>query len=138
MYVKLTQVPGFQLKAIADWAHKCVTPGSMIFSDGLACFGAGTQADCFHKSTVEADRKLKDVLELQCINTVLGNLKTSLSGSYYSFGFSKYASQYLGAFDYRFNRRVNLKVLPSRLLVAAALCGPHSLRSILGMAEAHC
>jgi len=56
-------------------------------------------------------------------NTVLGNLKTSLSGSYHSFGFSKYAEQYLGAFAYRFNRRFDLETLAQRLLVAAAKCG---------------
>jgi ISXO2-like transposase domain/Transposase zinc-ribbon domain len=138
LYTKLTPVPGFQLKAIADWAHKCVTPGSTIFSDGLACFAAVTQADCLHESTVVAGRKPKDVPELQWVNTVLGNLKTSLSGSYHSFDFSKYARQYLGAFAYRFNRRFNLKALPNRLLVAAALCRPRSLIWIRGVAEAPC
>jgi hypothetical protein len=41
------------------------------------------------ESTVVAGRKPKDVPQLQWINTVFGNLKTSLSGSYHSFGFRK-------------------------------------------------
>ena len=57
------------------------------------------------------------------MNTVLGNLKTSLSGAYHSFGFSEYAERYLGASAYRSNRRFDLHALPNRLLVAAALCG---------------
>jgi len=65
------------------------------------------------------------VPELQWINTVLGNLKTSLSDSDHSFGFRKSAAQCLGTFAYRFNRRFDLKTLPQRLLVAAAQCGPH-------------
>lgn len=136
--VKLSPVPGFKLKAIADWACKCLDAGSTVYSDGLACFSAVTQAGCTHESTVVAGRKPKDVPELQWINTVLGNLKTSLSGSYHSFGFRKYAAQYLGTFAYRFNRRFDLKALPQRLLVAAGQCGPHSQGSIRTVAEVHC
>ena len=61
------------------------------------------QAGCTHECTIVAGRKPKDVPELQWINTVPGNLKTSLTGSYHSFGFRKYAAQYLGTFAYRFN-----------------------------------
>jgi hypothetical protein len=85
-----------------------------------------------------AGRKPKEVPQLQWINTVLGNLKTSLSGSHHSFGFRKYAEQYLGAFAYRFNRRFDLKTLPQRLLVAAAQSVPHSQRSIRVVADVHC
>ena len=52
-------------------------------------------------------------------NTVLGNLKTSLSGGYHAFDFRKYAARY-GAL-YRFDRRFDLRTLHTRkLLVAAA------------------
>jgi len=136
--IKLSTVAGFKLKAIGQWASQNLTPGSTVYSDGLACFSAVTKAGCTYDSTVVAGRKPKAVPQLQWINTVLGNLKTSLSGSYHSFGFSKYAQQYLGAFAYRFNRRFDLKTLPKRLLVAAAQCGPHSQVSIRGVAEVHC
>jgi len=85
-----------------------------------------------------AGHKPKDVPELQWINTVLGNFKTSLRGSYHSIGFRKYAEQYLGAFAYRFNRRFNLKTLSQRLLPAAVQRGSHSQRSIRALAEVHC
>ncbi len=136
--IKLSTVAGFKLKAISEWASKNLAAGSTVYSDGLACFSAVTKAGCTHESTVVAGRKPKDVPQLQWINTVLGNLKTSLSGSYHSFGFSKYAEQYLGAFAYRFNRRFDLKSLAQRLLVAAAQCGPRSQSSIRGVAEVHC
>jgi len=45
---------------------------------------------------VVAERKPKDVPELQWVNTVLGNLKNGLIGSYHGFGFRKYAAQYPG------------------------------------------
>ena len=71
------------------------------------------------------------------VNTVLGNLKTSLSGAYHSFGFRKYAERYLGAIAYRFNRRFDLHALPNRLRVAAVLCGPCPAQRIR-LAETHC
>jgi hypothetical protein len=54
----------------------------------------------------------------------LGNLKTSLGGSYHAFDFTKCASRYLAAFAYRFNRRFQLDTLPTRLLVAAFAIRP--------------
>ena len=46
-----------------------------------------------------------------------GNLKTMLSDAFKSFGYSKYADRYLGAFAYRFNRRFDLSDLVVRLVV---------------------
>ena len=135
--VRLTPVPGFTLKAIAVWAKFHLVPGSVVFSDGLACFGAVTEAGCSHHPTVMAGRKPKEVPEFKWINTVLGNLKTSLSGCYHAFDFRKYAARYLAAFCYRFNRRFDLRTLHQRLLVAAAATTPQPLRSIR-LADVHC
>ena len=134
---KFTPVPGFSLKAIEQWARTHLAPGSSVRSDGLACFAAVTAAGCAHQPTVVGGRKPKDLPEFHWVNTVLGNLKTSLSGSYHAFDFRKYAPRYLAAFTYRFNRRFDLGTLHKRLLVAAALCGPQPQRSIR-MAEAPC
>ena len=117
--VRLTPVPGFTLKAVAAWAKDHLAPGSAVFSDGLACFGAVTEAGCSHQPTVIAGRKPKEVPEFKWINTVLGNLKTTLSGCYHAFDFRKYATRYLAAFCYRFNRRFDLRSLHQRLLIAA-------------------
>jgi len=117
--VRLTPVPGFTLKAVAAWAKDHLAPGSAVFSDGLACFGAVTEAGCSHQPTVIAGRKPKDVPEFKWINTILGNLKTSLSGCFHAFDFRKYAARYLAAFCYRFNRRFDLRSLHQRLLIAA-------------------
>jgi hypothetical protein len=134
--VKLSPVPGFTLKAIAAWARTNLAVGSTVCSDGLSCFSAVTAAGCVHQPTVVAGRKPKDLPEFHWINTVLGNLKTSLSGSYHAFDFRKYAARYLAAFTYRFNRRFNLRTLHQRLLVAAARCGPHP-EGTIRMAEVH-
>lgn len=129
--VRLTPASGFTLKAISARAKEHLVPGYTVFSDGLACFGPVTEADCRHHTTVMAGRKPKEVPEFRWINTVLGNLKISLSGCFHSFDFRKYADSYLAAFCYRFNRRFNLRTLHQRLLIAAATTGPQPLHRIL-------
>ena len=62
--------------------------------------------------------------EFLWVNTILGNLKTSLVGDYHAFGFAKYTSRYLAAVAYRFNRHFQFDTLPMRLLVAAIAIGP--------------
>lgn len=135
--VRLSPVPGFTLKAVADWAKENLTSGCTVFSDGLACFSAVTEAGCTHHPTVMTGRKPRDVPQFKWINTVLGNLKTSLSGCYHAFAFQKYAARYLTAFCYRFNRRFDLQTLNQRLLVAAAGSTPQPLR-LIRLADVHC
>lgn len=89
--VRLTPVPGFTLKAVAAWAKGHLAAGSTVFSEGLACFGAVTEAGCTHHPTVMAGRKPRGVPGFKWINTVLSNLKTSLSRCYHAFDFRKYA-----------------------------------------------
>lgn len=128
--VKLNPVAGFTHEAIEQWARANLAPASTVYSDGLWCFRAVSAAGCDHRPTVVGQRKPKDLPEFKWINTVLGNLKSSLSGSYHSFAFGKYASRYLAAFSYRFNRRFDLHSMHQRLLIAAACCTPACAREI--------
>jgi len=123
LYIKLTVVPGFTRKAISDWAKTQLSPGCSVLSDGLACFTGVTETGCHHQVIVAAGRKPRELPDFLWINTILGNLKTSLSGAYHAFDFAKYGHRYLAAFSYRFNRRVHLKSLPMRLLAAALETG---------------
>lgn len=135
--IKLAPVPGFTRKAIAEWATEDLLPGSIVTSDGLACFAGVSDAACFHRPMIAGGRKPKGLPEFNWINTVLGNLKTSLGGAYHSFGFAKYGIRYLGAFVYRFNRRFHLETLPMRLVIAATACGARSAKW-LRQAEESC
>ena len=53
------------------------------------------------------------------VNTILGNVKRSLSATYHAF-----APHSLAEFQYRFNRRYDLAALPQRLLTAAVTALP--------------
>ena len=117
LYVKVTPVPAFTSDAISKWAHSNLAPGTNVLSDGLGCFAAVTDAGCTHQVEVVGQRMPRDLPQFKWVNTVLGNLKTMLSCAYKAFGYAKYADRYLGAFAYRFNRRLDLAGLVVRLIV---------------------
>ena len=128
--VKLSPVAGFTSEAIARWAERSLAPGTRVLSDGLACFTAVTEASCEHTAFVVGRRKPVELPQFKAINTVLGNVKTAISGTYHAFAFAKYARRYLGEFAYRFNRRFDLASLTGRLIVAAARTAPLPERHI--------
>ena len=72
--------------------------------------------------------------QFRAVNTLLGNLKTAITGTYHAFAFTKYAHRYLAEFQYRFNRRFNMKTILSRLLIALVAAPPSSER-VLRAAE---
>lgn len=116
IYVKFDVLTDFTNESIINWVKSSVEPYSTVKSDGLACFGAVKTIGCVHKVTVAGGRKPYELPEFKWVNTVLGNLKNSISGTHHSLKFVKYANRYLGAFAYRFNRRFELSKIPNRLL----------------------
>lgn len=124
MYIKMAPVPGFTRKAIVEWALQDLSPDCVVISDGLSCFTGVLDAGCQHQAIIAGGRKPKEIPEFRWINTLLGNLKTSLGGAYHAFDFAKYGTRYLSAFVYRFNRRFHLDTLPMHLLVAAVTIKP--------------
>ena len=68
--------------------------------------------------------KPRDLPSFMWVNTVLGNLKTTLAGAFHSLKYRKYADQYLAAFAYRFNRRFDLRGLVARLIVDVVRAKP--------------
>ena len=136
MYLKLSLVSGFTLNAIGKWARANLAPGTVVTSDGLGCFAAVTDAKCVHVPLVAGGLKPRDLPEFKWVNTVLGNLKTTLAGTFHSLKYRKYAGHYLAAFAYRFNRRFDLRGLVARLIVDVARCTPAKESVVRAHAEA--
>lgn len=134
MYAKMSPLPGFTLKAIAQWAQANVLPGSNVLSDGLTCFAGVIDAGCAHSYIVVDGRKPRDLPRFKWVNTVLGNLKTAVNGAHKAFKFGKYAVHYLGAFCYRFNHRFDLRALITELLRDAFTMPPRREYQIRGLA----
>ena len=134
--IQLRTVSGFRSYAIANYARANLTPGSSVWSDGLACFSAVKQAQCQHVPVVSGGgRKAAQSPAFKWVNTVLGNLKNSLRGTYHAIS-AKYAARYLAEFEYRFNRRFDLPAMVDRLAYAAVRTPPLPAR-FLTMAEIH-
>ena len=136
VHAKITPVAGFSSEAIATWARDHLAPGSAVLSDGLACFRSVTAAGCSHEVIVTGGRHPNDLPQFRWINTVLGNLKTSLNGTFHAFNFDKYARRYLGGHCFRFNRRFSLAEMTERIANAVCCCKPCSERN-LRVAEAY-
>ena len=76
-----------------------------------------TDAGCTHRVDIVDQRKPRDLPQFKWVNTVLGNLKTTLAGAFRSLKYRMYAEHYLAAFAYRFNRRFDLHGLVPSLIV---------------------
>ena len=102
----------------------------MVDSDGLWGFqGVTAQDGVTHRAHVTGSgKKASKHPQFRWVNTLLGNLKTSLAGTYHAFNFSIYANRYLAEFQYRFNRRFNLALMLPQLLGAIVATKPQPLR----------
>ena len=61
--------------------------------------------------------------EFRWVNTVLGNVKSALHGTYHAIR-PKYAQRYLAEFEYWFNRRFDLPAIIPRLFHVALRTPP--------------
>jgi hypothetical protein len=129
LYVVFSRVKTFSKKEVKTWAEKSLVPSATVVSDGLYCFQAVTEVGCYQqREVVGLGRKSTDMGCFTWVNTILGNLKNSINGTYHAFDFEKYAHRYLGEYQYRFNRRFDLAALLPRIVVAAARTGKRTER----------
>lgn len=136
IHARITAVSGFCSEAISDWAKRHLAPGSQVLSDGLGCFRAVTTANSYHKAVFTGGKHPNDLPQFRWINTLLGNLKTSFSGTFHAFNFEKYARRYLGGYCFRFNRRFSIAGMTERIANAVCCCMPLTERD-LRVAEAY-
>jgi transposase-like protein len=125
--IRLDPVSGFTKEAIGIWSRKALDAAAVVVSDGLNCFPAVSESGAAHQpEKVGSGRQAVENPAFRAINTLLGNLKTSISGTYHAFAFAKYGHRYLAEVQYRFNRRFRLRDMLPRLLRAAVLTRPWS------------
>jgi transposase-like protein len=137
VFVCLSPRP-FTKESIQAFASRSLAAPATLVSDGLGCFTAVRGTGILHEPHITgggpASAKHPAFL---AVNTVLGNIKTSLAGTYHAFGFSKYAHRYLGQVQYLFNRRFDLREILQRLARAASQATPCPLR-VVRAAETSC
>lgn len=126
-YVKFTPLKSFAGPNILKWADCCLTPACVVATDGFASFKVIAKFN-EHKHCpipMKKDPETGEVPYFQWINTILGNVKCAITGTYRS-GAKKYSERYLAEFQYRINRRFNLRSLFVSLVHTAFYTAPLS------------
>jgi hypothetical protein len=96
----------FTKESITEFAAKSLAAPATLVSDGLGCFTAVRGTGVLHEPHVTGGGTASAKHpSFQAVNTVLGNLKTALAGTYHAFGFEKYAHRYLAQVQYLFPSR---------------------------------
>ena len=102
------------------FTNKALAPEPLFVSDGLACFATAAELVADHQRVVVGTRKSSDLNCFHWVNPLLGNIKSSIQGTYHGFEFQKYAPRYLAELQYRLSRRLDLPSMVPRLLRARA------------------
>lgn len=132
--IKLSKIKGFSQEEIGRWSMHHLTSGCMVVSDGYSCFKAVVNAGCSHNAyTVGGGKQAVEHPAFKWVNTILGNVKNSLRGTYHSFS-KKHIPRYLAEFQYRFDRRIDLASMVPRLAYVSVRTPPMPMR-LLKLAE---
>ena len=125
----------FTKEAVADFMGQSLALPLTLVSDGLACFTVAPAFGAAHERIITGGGSASARLpQFRAVNTLLSNLKTALAGTYHAVKFAKYAHRYLAEFQYRFNRRFDLRHILGRLATAAAQTPPQP-RRVIRLAE---
>lgn len=132
--VKIRRVKRFSKKHIEGLARGILKRGATVLSDGLGGFNGLKAAGCTHEVIISGPgRKSAQNPLFKWVNTMLGNIKSSLDGTFRKVS-EKHAPRALAEFEYRFNRRYDLAAMMPRLGWAAARTVPMPYR-LLKLAE---
>jgi hypothetical protein len=134
--MRMTPLKGFGQASMRGWAERHLAPECAVVSDGLQCFTVLSEQCRRHQAVLTGGGPASvEIPEFRWINTLLGNVKTALHGTYHAVR-SQHLGRYLGAFSYRFNRRFELDQMIERLAYVACRTAPLPYR-FATMAEVH-
>src|SRR6202034_3507927 len=134
--LKLRRVPSFCSRSLSTVAKRSLDPTSEVISDGLACFGAVTDAGCSHQIVkTGSGAAAARTPTFRWVNTALGNIKAAIVGTYRAIE-QKHVPRYLAEFEYRFNRRYDLAAMMPRLAWSSVRTPPMPYR-LLKQAEVY-
>ena len=127
-YTQLRCVEGFTKTALKTYAEANLAPGTLVLSDGLSCFEGVVEAGMDHLAINTGSGRPKDA-RFKWVNTALGNIKSAITGTVRSLT-PFHAKRYLAAYEYRFNRRLDLPAMIERLASVAVRALPTSYRML--------
>lgn len=132
--IKLHRVKGFTKKEVGSFAKTHLSPACVVHTDGMPAFHElKSRVQAHEAHDMEGGWRSTQHPAFKWVNTLLGNLKASLRGTYHAIG-EKHIPRYLAEFQYRYNRRADLQSLIPRLLYVAVRTPPMPNR-LLKLAE---
>ena len=124
----LRRVNAFSKFAIRKLSSTALASGADVTSDGLTCFLAVAEVGCAHAVIkTGGGQKAAKTPAFKWVNTVLGNIKAALVGTYRAVR-EKHVPRYLAEFEYRFNRGYDLAAIIPRLAFIALRTAPMPYR----------
>ena len=120
--MKMMCVKGFRKEEILRLGPVMLAAGSEVVTDGLSCFQCLGECGCAHVPVKAGGNKEVQNSTFKWVNTVLGNVKKSITGTYQAI--QKHYHRYLASFAYRFNRRFDLGSMLARLAWVALRTPP--------------
>lgn len=134
MYLKIQAVPDFKGRTVKQWAQQSLARTSTVLTDAMPSFNAiGEVVEDHLPMEMEGGWRSARHPAFKWVNTILGNLKANILGVC-RWVSNKHLPRYLAEFQWRFNRRFDLKVILDRLLRSAVLTAPMPQR-LLALAE---
>jgi len=135
-FVCLAQLP-FTKTALQPFVEQHLVRPLTVVSDGLSSFTIASRAGVHDRVVVSADADRSVYARFTAVSIVQSNLKTAISGTYHAIRFAKYAHRYLAEFQWRFNRRFDMRAIFERLVRAACSAAPVN-RCAIRRAELGC
>jgi len=127
----------FTKAAMRDFITASMALPLTVVSDGLGCFTVAASMGAIHDRQVTGGGKASVLNEkFRAVNTLIGNIKTAITGTYHAVDFAKYGARYLGEVQFRFNRRYDMRAMLGSLL-RALVVAPKQPERCLRFAEAH-
>ena len=129
IYTQMRCVPAFTKEAVKDYAVASIEPGSRVLSDGLGCFNGLDDAGLKHIKKITGGGRPEGE-DFKWVNTGLGNVKSAIKGTLRSCD-PQHTARYLAAFEWRYNRRFDLRENLGRLARVATTIKPQPHSSII-------
>ena len=127
----------FTKAALEDFIATSMALPLTLVSDGLGCFKVAAGMGAVHDREITGGGKASVLNEkFHAVNTLIGNVKTALTGTYHAIKFAKYGYRYLAEVQFRFNRRYDMPAMLGCLLRALAATPRRPERGIR-VAELH-
>jgi len=130
LFMKMKTLEHVSAKELEPWFQKSIVPGTLVLTDGWRAYNFLENGYDHDAQKAPGGWRSAKVPAFRWVNTVLGNLKGNLKGV------TRWVSRvhldrYLAEFQYRFNRRFDMKSILGRLIHSAAQVPPMPQRLLV-------